>query len=496
MRSCVTLKATQGPAKGREFPFEQHDIFIFGRSSDCRCSISDDPYISSSHFLLEINPPECELRDLGSKNGTFLNGARIGQRERGEAAEHAARRAKGARVGHGDIVRAGATEFLVSIRAFADCPECGKEFELPAGGAEKAWAAGASPQAGPCDVCREKKDAAQRAPAAGDAAGVGRAEYDPRPVQAREKPRPRPAEAGKEGGYFTNFLAGIVEHADEDKGTEFPGYTVVKELKGGGMGRVYLARREKGDGHAVIKVIKPGMRRLSDKQVKYFKREMELAMSLKHPNIVEFYEGGSAAGTLFFTMEYCGKGSVRRRMSKAGGRLPLEKAADIVLQALKGLEYAHSMNVVHRDLKPDNIFLSDTRDGLIAKIADFGLSKNFAMAGMSGMTASGDGGGTFQFMPKEQLKDFRWTKPVSDVFSMGATLYNMLTGEFYYDMDSVGDPCVAVLRDKIVPIRARGVKLPGNVADVIGKSLAADWKERYPSAKEFSAALSAALPES
>ena len=475
MRSCVTLKATQGPAKGREFPFEQHEIFIFGRSPDCQCSISDDPYISSNHFLIEINPPECELRDLGSKNGTFLNGMRIGRREKGEAAEEAAQRAKGARVGHGDMVRAGATEFLVSIRAFADCPECGKEFECPAGTAEKSWA---SPHGGSCNACREKR-------------GAGRE------VQVkREKPKAKPAEAEKKGGYFTNFMAGIVQHADEDKGMEFPGYTVHKELKGGGMGKVFLARREKDDGYAVIKVIKPGMRRLSEKQVKYFKREMELAMSLKHPNIVEFYEGGSSGGTLFFTMEYCDKGSARRRMSKAGGKLPLEEAADIILQALKGLEYAHSMDVVHRDIKPDNIFLCDTREGLKAKIADFGLSKNFAMAGMSGMTVSGDGGGTFGFMPKEQLKDFRWTKPVSDVFSMGAALYNMLTGEFFYDLESVGDPCVAVLRDKVIPIRARGVRLPGKVADVIDKALAIDWKERYSTAKEFSAALSAALPGS
>ncbi|MEK7745896.1 MAG: serine/threonine-protein kinase, partial [Elusimicrobiota bacterium] len=279
MRACVTLKATQGPAKGREFPFEHHDIFIFGRSPDCGCAIADDPYISSSHFLLEINPPECELRDLGSKNGTFLNGTRIGQREKGEAATEAAKRAKGVRVGHGDMVRAGATEFLVLLRAFADCADCGKEFELPAAGVEKAWA---SPRAPACEPCRKKREAPRQAEAA-----IG-------------KPKAAPAQAEKKGGYFTNFLAGIVRQADDEGETRFPGYAVEKELKGGGMGKVFLARREKDGGYAVIKVIKPGLRRLTDRQVGYFKREMELAMSLKHPNIVEFYEGGSSGGTLFF----------------------------------------------------------------------------------------------------------------------------------------------------------------------------------------------------
>ena len=472
MRACVTLRATQGPAKGREFPFDQHDIFIFGRSPDCGCSISDDPYISTNHFLLEIDPPDCELRDLGSKNGTFLNGLRIGGRDKGEAAQDAARRARGVRVGHGDMVRAGATEFLVILRAFADCADCGKEFELPVGGVEKAWA---SPQTPACELCRKKKEAPRQAEAA-----IG-------------KPKAAPAQAEKKGGYFTNFLAGIVRQADDEGETRFPGYAVEKELKGGGMGKVYLVRREEDGSHAVIKVIKPGKRKVSEKQAKYFEREMELAMSLKHPHIVRFIEGGSSSGSLYFAMEYCDKGSARQRMSKAGGRLPLEEAADIILQALKGLEYAHSRSVVHRDLKPDNIFLCDSREGLKAKIADFGRSKNFALAGMSGMTVSGDGGGTFGFMPKEQLRDFRGTRPVSDVFSMGAALYNMLTGEFFFDLGSVGDPCVAVLKDKVIPIRARGLDLPGKVADAIDKALALDWKDRYPTAGEFASALSAAL---
>ena len=224
-----------------------------------------------------------------------------------------------------------------------------------------------------------------------------------------------------------------------------------------------------------------------------FQRELSVAKALNHPNIVRVLDQGEAEGALFFVMEFCEQGSVGELMGRSGGRLNPARAGEIALEALAGLEYAHLLNIVHRDLKPGNLLIAGTGKGSV-KIADFGLAKNFALAGMSGMTAAGDeGSGTPQFMPKEQLTDFRSTKPVSDVFGLGATLYNMLTGKFVYDFSASADPCVAILHDRVVPVGQRGVSLPAPLSEVVDRATAPDFRDRYQTAREFSRALLGAL---
>jgi serine/threonine protein kinase len=171
----------------------------------------------------------------------------------------------------------------------------------------------------------------------------------------------------------------------------------------------------------------------------------------------------------------------------------VEIAGSIILQSLEGLAFAHGKEIVHRDLKPHNILLSGEGKDRVAKLADFGLAKNFSLAGLSGMTASGQGGGTLVFTPKEQLKDFRGVRPVSDVFSMGATLYHMLTGKFVYDLEAERDLCAVILKDKLVPIRERASDLPEAVADAVDRATAPDACDRFQTAGEFRAALAAAL---
>ncbi|MBI5210414.1 MAG: protein kinase [Elusimicrobia bacterium] len=481
MRGTIAIRVTKGPQKGKEFTFDNHDMFIFGRAAECQCSIPDDPYISSSHFLIEFNPPECELRDLGSKNGTCVNGERCGGRERGEPTKKAAQRAAAVRLKSGDVIKAGVTEFSVQVRAFADCAGCGKEFEPAA-------REGRFEPEPRCPACSEKgKTGAVEAGGRASGAPLGKVLADRGAVEAGGR-----GAGGDAGRYMADFLAGVAKHPAQ-RASEFPGYAVERELGEGGMGKVYLARRLKDGQPAVLKVIKPGGRKVSESAIKLFRREMSVAMALKHPNIVQFFEDGLAGGALFFAMEFCGAGSAAGLMGQSAGRLSLEVAARIVLQALEGLEFAHAKGLVHRDLKPENILLAGQGSKMTAKIADFGLAKDFALAGMSGMTASGQGGGTLAFMPKEQLREFRWTKPVSDVFSMGASLYNMLTGELVYDFDSVGDACTAILRDRLVSIRKRGVDLPGGVMDVVDKATAPDSRRRYPTAAAFRDALARAL---
>ena len=181
-------------------------------------------------------------------------------------------------------------------------------------------------------------------------------------------------------------------------------------------------------------------------------------------------------------------------MRRHGGKLTLEIASPIMRQCLKGLEYAHSEGIVHRDLKPQNILLHQSESKKwTAKIADFGLAKSFETAGLSGMTATQTAGGTFHFMPREQLTDFKYVKPVADIWSVAATFYNVLTGQYPRDMSSDRDPIEVILHDDAIPIRERSSEIPPAVADVLGKALSMNPAERFQTADEFGRAFKEAL---
>ncbi|MCU0242945.1 MAG: serine/threonine protein kinase, partial [Vicinamibacteria bacterium] len=180
------------------------------------------------------------------------------------------------------------------------------------------------------------------------------------------------------------------------------------------------------------------------------------------------------------------------QMNQRGGPLPLAMAAPLILQALDGLAHAHQKGFIHRDLKPENLLLADTA-GRQIKISDFGLAKNFVVAGLSGMTATGDYAGTFSYMPREQITSFRALKPVSDVWSLGATLYFVLTGRHARDFGPDRDPLQVILGTPCVPIRNRDPRIPAAVAAVIDRALADTILERYASAEEFKLALERAL---
>jgi serine/threonine protein kinase len=162
----------------------------------------------------------------------------------------------------------------------------------------------------------------------------------------------------------------------------------------------------------------------------------------------------------------------------------------LAAQALEGLASAHGAGFVHRDLKPDNVLFAG--DGT-AKLADFGLAKSFQQAGLSGMTATGAFAGTYFFMPREQLTSFRQARPASDVWSMAATLYYLLTGQYARDFGAHPDPLAVILRGGVVPIRRRDASVPEELAGVIDRALSDEAEERYPTAREFASALRGVL---
>ena len=422
MPGRVTLTVTAGPLAGRVFSFERHDTFLFGRSPDCHAELAaNDTTASRHHFLLEANPPQARLRDLGSLNGTHVNGVKHGGRGRQESPEEAAgRRLPEVDLRDGDHIRVGATVFEVAIEGHRSTA--------------------------PADV------------------------------------------PGGEGTGLESLLGIRPDRAPVD----IPGYAVGRMIGRGGMGAVYLAKRD-GDGTTVALKVMLAQSDVDAAAREAFQREIEVTRSLRHPRIVSLIDHGCAESTFYFAMEYCAGGSVadlQRRQQ--GGGLPLTLSVRIALEALEGLAFAHERGFVHRDLKPENLLLADAA-GAGAKVTDFGLAKSFQQAGLSGMTATGAVAGTLYFMPREQLTHFRLLKPVSDVWSMGATLYHMLTGGYPREFRPGEDPLPVILRGGVVPIRARDPRLPVAVASVVDRAVVDTVTERYQTAGEFREALAGAM---
>jgi len=178
---------------------------------------------------------------------------------------------------------------------------------------------------------------------------------------------------------------------------------------------------------------------------------------------------------------------------KRGVGPEFKEALRMVLQAIDGLAYAHDQKIVHRDVKPANILLSGP-DAKTAKLADFGLAKQFDMAGFSGMTVTGHCAGSPAYIAPEQILDFRYAKPPVDVFSMAATFYRLVTGMPPRDVQGREGDFLALLKQQPIPILERGVPLPAKVAALIDLSLAKEPARRPQDAAEFRDALLKAVP--
>jgi eukaryotic-like serine/threonine-protein kinase len=281
----------------------------------------------------------------------------------------------------------------------------------------------------------------------------------------------------------------------------------IKPLAKGGMGSVFILCDGIGKNIAVIKLIR-SERMLDESARTLFRREMSTSLSLRHDNIVSFQGYGDCGDLSFLLMEHCDGGSVAAHMAAVGGTLPLPEALDITYQALGGLAYAHTtpvltvgpkdgrlahaIGIVHRDLKPDNLFRSSAGNGWVVKIADYGLAKAFDTAGSSGITATGQFGGSPWFMPRHQVSNYKYAGPEVDVWAIAASLYNMLTGHYARDFPRDRDPWSIVLNTSPIPIRQRSSAIPKPLAEVIDRALDDSGAElSFTSADSFREALEA-----
>lgn len=434
----VTLRVVAGPQTGRVFTFDQHETFMIGRSEDSHFCLPHDRFFSRHHCILEIAPPQTFLRDLGSTNGTFVNGIRV----------------ETAHLKNGDRIQGGETVLEVEVTAdqsdihssipqyqvhtepsliTIQCLNCGipSQAEVSKPDAKLSYV---------CDNCREilKKN--------------------PQPI---------------------------------------PGYQMIRVLGQGGMGSVMLARAVKDGRPVAIKTLLPEVA-VSEQSLARFMREIEVAATLQHPNIVSYLEHGTHNGIVYLVTEFVNGMDASKLARHRGGKLSYQEVVKIIEQTLAALDFAHNLGFVHRDIKEQNILVEGNFPNYRAKLTDFGLAKSFKQTGMSGVTMVGDVAGTIAYMPPEQVRDFKEVRPPSDIYAVGMTAYSLLTGAHALDISpraGISETVKAIFEKPIIPIVQRIPDIPIRVSAVIETAIAKQVELRWRTAGEMREALLRAVSE-
>lgn len=255
-------------------------------------------------------------------------------------------------------------------------------------------------------------------------------------------------------------------------------YKLVRKLGQGGMGAVFEGIQESLDRRVAIKIL-PAQFMRDPAFVERFKREAKAAARLNHPSIVTIHEIGEDQGFHFFSMELVDGQSLQQRL-ESQGPLAVSEAVSLMLQAIRGLSHAWDQQIVHRDIKPDNLML--TKAGIL-KITDLGLAR--VREEMGTMTQTGAGMGTPYYMSPEQGCNAKDADLRSDVYSLGATFYHLLTGRVPFEGSSPIEVAIKVATAAFPPVREVRPDTPPAVATVIEKMLARKPDDRFQNAAEL-----------
>jgi serine/threonine protein kinase len=256
-----------------------------------------------------------------------------------------------------------------------------------------------------------------------------------------------------------------------------PGYEILEELGRGGMGVVFKARQIALDRLVALKMILSGGYAGEEDLVR-FRIEAQAVARLQHPNIVQVYDAGRYEGTTYLAMEYCGGGTLDRKLAESP--LPPPQAVLLGITLAGAVQAAHQANVIHRDLKPANVLL--TTDGT-PKITDFGLAKRMDEVGQ---TAPGAVVGTPSYMAPEQAGGrTREVGPAVDIYMLGAILYECLTGRPPFKAATVVDTLMQVLHEEPTPPRQLVPGIPRDLETIVLHCLEKEPTRRYATAAEL-----------
>ena len=484
----VILEVIAGEQVGERYTFDEPSGFLFGRADDCHCVVVNDNTFSRHHFMLEINPPCVTIKDLGSLNGTYVNGEKHGGRPAEVLPEDADWSAPIA-LRSNDLIEAGNCMFELIIEGSNVCVDCG-EIIPPEALTSSEFVGGTYL----CENCRNKElNTNTSIPQQG--------------IISMNVEQRREAEADP-SHVLDDLIQHELEQADEDA-PAIEGYKGLKKVGEGGFGVVYRAVRTSDNKMVALKMMLQ-TRQPYPKQKKLFEREKQIALQLSHQNIVACNKAGIWGDIHYIEMEYMDGGCALDLLVKQAGPLMVEQAVPLMLDTLKGLAYAHQAElniqteqgllslkgIVHRDIKPTNILIA-TNQRPVYKLADFSISKAFAAAGYTQGSLSCSSGNSFcgtpLYMAPEHLVNYRYVEPPTDVFEIAATFYHLLTGFTVWDGDSGVDIYKQILEAPITPIRDVNAKIPASLAAVIDRALEREVELRFQNGFEMLNAMEKAL---
>jgi serine/threonine-protein kinase len=272
------------------------------------------------------------------------------------------------------------------------------------------------------------------------------------------------------GGQFDDLQASMADR-----------YILERELGTGGMATVYLARDARHNRKVAIKVLRAEVARLigADR----FLKEIETTANLQHPNILPLFDSGHVDGTVFYVMPYLDGESLRHRLIRER-QLPVPDAIRIATDIASALDYAHRHGVIHRDIKPDNVLFQDDR----ALLADFGIALARSKDGVR-ITRAGLTVGTPQYMSPEQASGEHEVDPRSDVYSLGAVVYEMLSGQPPFPGLTAHEIFAQVLSEDPLPLATRRRTVPAHVDAAVARALEKLPADRWQTAARFAEAL-------
>ncbi len=269
-------------------------------------------------------------------------------------------------------------------------------------------------------------------------------------------------------------FASLLDDDDEFPAALAERYPLTRSLGRGGMATVYLARDVKHGRDVAIKVLDPSLAiALGPKR---FLREVEIVAQLHHPHIVPLYDSGDAGGRLYYVMPYEPRGSLRHKLERHEGPLPVDEAVRILRDVCDALAHAHAHGIIHRDVKPDNVLLTERH----ALVADFGVAKALSDATATGMTL-----GTPAYMAPEQIAADPHIDHRADIYALGVLAYELLTGRPPFTGEEQQDVVSAHLTKAPVSLAARRSDVPAPLAGLVMRCLAKRPADRWQSTAEL-----------
>lgn len=257
-------------------------------------------------------------------------------------------------------------------------------------------------------------------------------------------------------------------------------YQIERKIGAGGMGTVFLARDTELKRTVALKVL-PQDKAANPTLVRRFRAEAQAAAQLRHPNIVAVFDSGEADGYLYIAMEYV-EGRDLFEMVSLRGVVPIRRSIDIIKQVAAALQHAYEQNIVHRDIKPSNLLIR--RDGVV-KLTDLGLARSVDDTLETNITRAGTTVGTVDYMSPEQARNSKFADIRSDLYSLGCTWYQMLTGSPPYPEGAVTNKLQAHAVKPIPDPRDKNPRIPEGLTAVISRMMAKKPEDRYQTPAEL-----------